>query len=222
MYKCCIFDLDGTLINSIHALNYTINLTLKNYNLEPIDEEHTKLFVGDGAEELVKRVLIYRGDKKLNLYKSAINEYIKLFKKYSLYNVTAYDGIKNLLKYLKEKNIYISVLSNKPHERAIENVEKIFGKDYFNFILGAKENIQLKPNPQGVFIILDKFNIKNEQCLYFGDTNTDMKTGIAAGVETVGVTWGFRKRKELEEFKPKYIIDRPEEIIPFIEKNMLI
>ncbi len=217
MYKCCIFDLDGTLINSIKAIAYTANLTLKKYGLGPVDEENYKLFVGDGYKKLIERALIYCGDKNLNNYEDAIVTYSNYFKIHSMHGVKAYDGIESMLSYLKEKNIKVAVLSNKPHARAIDNVNEIFGYDFFDIVCGEKDNIKIKPDPEGALNISNQLSILQKDCLYFGDTNTDMKTGINAGMDTVGVTWGFRKREELESYRPKYIIDKPEEIIEIIE-----
>ena len=117
-------------MDSIKAINHTINLTLSKYNLGPIDEENCKVFVGDGYKKLVERALIHCGDCDLKNYEDALSTYTDYFKIHCMYNVKAYDGIKDLLNYLKNKNIKISVLSNKPHERTIENVEGIFGSEY--------------------------------------------------------------------------------------------
>lgn len=212
MYKCCIFDLDGTLVDSIKAIAYTVNLTLKKYNLGPIDEERYKHLVGDGYKILIERALKECGDTNLVNYEDALLTYMKYFEVHCLYEVKAYDGIKNMLNYIKENNLKIAVLSNKPHERTIENVESIFGKNYFDIVAGEQEGIRRKPDKEGVIKILDNLGINNSECLYIGDTNTDMKTGIGAGVDNIGVTWGFRDRKELEEFNPKYIVDHPSEI----------
>lgn len=221
MYKCCIFDLDGTLVDSIKAINHTINLTLSKYNLGPIDEENCKVFVGDGYKKLVERALIHCGDCDLKNYEDALLTYTDYFKIHCMYKVKAYDGIKDLLNYLKNNNIKISVLSNKPHERTIENVEGIFGSEYFDYILGERDNIKRKPSPDGAIIITKKLNVLPKDCLYIGDTNTDMKTGIGANMDTIGVTWGFRSREELESYSPKYIVDYPKEIVDIIEKSYI-
>lgn len=219
MYQCCIFDLDGTLVDSIKAINHTINLTLSKYNLGPIDEEHCKVFVGDGYKKLVERALIHCGDKELIHYEDGIITYMDYFKVHCMYEVKPYDGIKNLLSYLKENNIKIAVLSNKPHERTLDNIRGLFGNEYFDYVSGEKPNIKRKPDPEGAIIITKELNVSPEDCLYIGDTNTDMKTGISANMNTIGVTWGFRSREELENYNPKYVVDHPNEIINIIEKS---
>ena len=219
MYKCCIFDLDGTLINSIKAISYTANLTLKKYSLGPIDEDHYKIFVGDGYKKLIERALIYCGDKDLVHYEDALTTYLDYFKIHCMHEVKAYNGIKDMLNYLKNNNIKIAVLSNKPHERTLDNIEGIFGAGYFDKVSGEKAGIKRKPDPEGAIITAKELGISPKDCLYIGDTNTDMKTGISANMDVVGVTWGFRTRAELESYHPKYIIDSPSGIIDIIEMS---
>ncbi len=212
MIRCCIFDLDGTLLNTLEALTYTTNLVLKEFGYAPVSEEQVKKFVGDGYRMQVKRALLYSGDDALTHYEEALSAYMRLFAKHCLYHVRPYDGIPSLLESLKTQNIRIAVLSNKPHERTVETIEAVFGKGYFDIVAGQKDNIPKKPDPAGVNRILEIFGCKPEECLYFGDTNTDMQTGLNAKTHTVGVSWGFRDRKELESFHPDFVIDDPKTV----------
>ena len=217
MYKCCIFDLDGTLINTVHALNRTINLTLEAMGLEGIDEAHTKVFVGEGYRKYVERALIYRGDETLSGLSRALPLYCRIFEENCLYRIEAYDGMKELLAFLKERGIRIAVLTNKAHAQAVKNIEMVYGAGYFDLITGEHEGLKRKPDPAGALYTARTLDARREECLYFGDTNTDMRTGIAAGMDTVGVTWGFRDRAELEAFKPKYLVDHPSQVIDILE-----
>lgn len=219
MYRCCIFDLDGTLVNSIYALTRTVNLTLEQFGLGPIDDAHTRVFVGDGYQKLLERALSYCGDSKLEHLKEAMDSYNELFKANCLYRLEAYDGIRELLAYLKEHQIKAAVLSNKAHERTLDNVEAVFGLDSFDLVFGEKPGVNRKPDPEGVFLIMKTLGVRPEECLYLGDTNTDMKTGQAAGVDTVGVTWGFRDRSELEAYHPKYLAGTPKEVQEILDRN---
>lgn len=212
MYKCCIFDLDGTLLNTIKALTYTTNLTLKKYNLGPITDIEIKKFVGDGYKKLMERALIFCNDKELKNYEDSLITYSEYFEKYCLYEVKPYPDILNLLKSLKKSGIKIAVLSNKPHARTLENINAIFGEGFFDIVCGQKEDVKKKPDPSGVFNICNSLNVSTDDCLYIGDTNTDMKTGANAKIDTIGVTWGFRDVEELESYKPKYIVNNPMEI----------
>ncbi len=212
MYKSCIFDLDGTIIDTIQSMTHSISLTMGEFGYAPIDEAHTKKFVGDGYRKLVERALLYSGDNQLVHYEEALVIYDKTFQENCLYKVKAYDGMPELLKSLKAKGIKLGVLTNKGHERAVECVESVYGKNFFDQIIGEGNGIKVKPDPAGALLMAERFSLQPSSCLYFGDTNTDMKTGRNAGMDTVGVTWGFRDRQELEAFEPKYIISHPREI----------
>ncbi len=219
MYKCCIFDLDGTLVNSIYALKRSVDLTLGHFGLGPVSIKDTKQFVGDGYKKLVERSLIAYGDKELTHYKEALDVYNEVFKDCCLYKVEAYEGIPELLDFLKEHKILATVLSNKPHQRTLDNVSYVFGDNTFDKVYGEREaqGIKKKPAPDGVVALIKELGLKKEECLYLGDTNTDMKTGQAAKVDTVGVTWGFRPREELEAFTPKLVADSPLQVIDYIK-----
>lgn len=218
MIRCCIFDLDGTLLDTVKALTYTTNLVLEHFGYPAVDEVHMMQFVGDGYKKQMERVLKYSGDTELVHYEEAQKVYLELFAKNCMYQVKPYEGIRELLAELKERGIRIAVLSNKPHARTVENIEGVFGMGYFDYIAGEQPGIPKKPDPAGVLRILEAFGEKPEDCLYFGDTNTDMKTGLGAGLITVGVTWGFRDRAELESFHPQYVIDHPREVFERIVK----
>lgn len=220
MYKCCIFDLDGTLVNSIYSIQRAVNLTLEQWGLPPIDVEQTKAFVGDGYRMLLKRALIASGDEQLEHLKEAEKGYIEIFKRCSLYRVEAYEGIEDMLSFFKDQEIELAVLSNKPHGRTVENVEAVFGSHFFKRVYGEREELGVarKPSPDGIWCIMKELGRRKEEVLYLGDTNTDMRAGRNAGVDTVGVTWGFRERKELEEFSPRFIADHPSQVVEFVKE----
>ena len=219
MYKCCIFDLDGTLINTVHALNRTINLTLEAMGLEGIDEAHTKVFVGEGYRKYVERALIYRGDETLSGLSRALPLYCRIFEENCLYRIEAYDGMKELLAFLKERGIRIAVLTNKAQAQAVDNIETVYGKGYFALITGEHPGMKRKPDPEGALYTARTLKADPGECLYVGDTNTDMMTGAAAGMDTVGVTWGFRPRGELEVCHPAYLAHTPADIIKIIKEQ---
>lgn len=218
MIKGCIFDLDGTLLNTVHALTYTTNLVLAHFGLGPIDEAHIMQFVGDGYRCQMERSLRYAGDVTLSHLEESLPLYMELFAKHCLHEVAPYPGIDKLLETLKEKKVKIAVLSNKPHARAIETIETIFGVGYFDLIYGEQPGVPKKPDPTGVYRILDQWGIQPSECLYVGDTNTDMKTGLGAGLVTAGVTWGFRDREELAACHPDRIVDHPSELMELLDR----
>ena len=219
MYRLCIFDLDGTLLNTIGALTYATNKTLEVFGLGPIVPEQTKRIVGDGYRTQMERALRLCGDEKLVHYEESLPVYMDNFSRYCMKDVAPYDGIPHLLSYLREHGIKMAVFSNKPHHQAVENIETIFGKDCFDAVRGEQTGVPKKPAPDGALLICRELGISPEECLYLGDTNTDMKTGIAAGMDTVGVLWGFRGREELESFHPKYLAEHPSQVESIIENE---
>lgn len=220
MYKCCVFDLDGTVADTIESIAYTANKTLDVYHLAPIVTDVYYKIIGDGYKKLIERALIYAGDKKLIYYEDALVTYLDFFQEYSTYNIKPYAGILSSLDYLRANNIKLAILSNKPHRETQRVVRYLFDDNAFDIIVGNQENVPKKPDKAGLMNILNEFKLEPKDCLYFGDTNTDMQTGKNAGVDTVGVTWGFRDRAELEAFAPKYMIDRPIQIIQLIDEML--
>lgn len=216
MFRAVIFDLDGTLSDSIHSMKYCGDRALAEFGYGPFSVEQYKYFVGDGAANLVKRALAAGGDRDGIHFEEAFARYKEYFARDCMYQVKPYDGIRELLTALKQKGLYLAVLSNKPHQETLRVIETLFGKDCFDIVQGQMDGVPIKPDPAGVFRILDRFQVKPEECLYLGDTSTDMKTGKAAGVFTVGVLWGFRKKEELTENHADAIIAVPGELLKFI------
>ena len=217
--KAVVFDLDGTLSDSIFSMTYSGNEVLKELGMPTFEEKDYKYFVGDGAANLVKRMLRKAGDEKLGLFEKAYQRYKEIFAKHCMDGVKPYEGIPELLKSLREKGLKLAVLSNKPHAETIRVVETLFGRGTFDIIQGQEEGKPIKPDPQGVFRILERMREEMgvealpENLIYLGDTATDIRTGRSAGAYTVGVLWGFRTREELEESGADLIISHPLDLI---------
>ena len=220
MIRCCIFDLDGTLLDTIETLAYCGNTVLEKYGYQPIEAKEYRYFVGDGYREQAKRTLLYAGDKQLEHYESYCEEYMKFFKDHCTCYLKPYDGIIPLLQELKERGIRIGCFSNKPHQQTIDSLAAGVDLAFFDGIRGQVDGIPVKPDKTGAYLLLEELGgMKPEEVLYFGDTNTDMQTGKNAGFVTVGVTWGFRPKEELEALQPQYIIDTPLEALSILEKE---
>lgn len=215
--KGIIFDLDGTLSNTLESLTISGNLALERLGLPGFDKDRYRYFVGDGADELVRRMLIASGDTECERYDELRAAYRETFSQYADYKVTVYDGMPETLKTLRSKGFKLAVLSNKPHKQAIEVVHKLYGEDIFDHIQGKVKEIKRKPSPDGALYVANTLGLKPEDILYVGDTSTDMKTGKSAGMYTIGVLWGFRDRTELEENGADIIISKPEEILGLAE-----
>ncbi len=211
--KGFIFDLDGTLSNTLESLSVSGNLALKEIGLEPFPKDRYRYFVGDGADELVKRMLIADGDIECVHYDELRAAYRRTFAEHADYKVTVYDGMPETLKELKKREYKLAVLSNKPHKQAIEVVEKLYGQGLFDVIRGNVRDVPRKPSPEGALLTASELKLSPSEIIYVGDTSTDMKTGKNAGMFTVGVLWGFRERDELEQNGADIIISHPEELL---------
>ena len=214
--KVVIFDLDGTLSDSIHSIKYCTDRALEPFGFGPFSVEDYKYFVGDGAANLIRRALAAAGDSEGVHFADAFARYKELFAVDCMYEVKPYEGIVELLKALKERGIRLAVLSNKPHAETIRVIEYLFGKDVFDVLHGQIEGVPIKPDPAGAFSIMEQLNVEAEEVLYLGDTATDMKTGKGAGAFTIGALWGFRKREELEESHADAIIGHPLELLNYL------
>ena len=215
MKKLAIFDLDGTLVDSIGSIAGACNEALKENGLEERSVNEYKYFAGDGALELVKRAVYASGDTEYKKLDSVYSIYKEIFVKDCTKGVVPFEDINELLKQLKKREIKLAVLSNKPHDRTIDVVNKIFGNNTFDMVLGYKNEETKKPNPYGALLIAKHFNIKPEDCVYIGDTDTDMQTGVNAGMYTIGVSWGFRDREELIKNKANIIVDNPMDLLNY-------
>ncbi|MCR5626813.1 MAG: HAD family hydrolase [Lachnospiraceae bacterium] len=215
--KAAIFDLDGTLNDTLEAIAYCTNKTLAEFGLDSVPIERFKTFVGDGARNQINRVCAYLCVKDEDLINRIYERYLQIFKVDCMYKVHPYDGIPELLKELKERGIKLGVLSNKPDMMTQKTIEDVFGTEVFDRVRGQFDGFPIKPAPDGALALAKDFNAEPYECIYLGDTNTDMKTGKSAGMYTVGVLWGFRDEKELRETHADAIIEHPLQVLKLID-----
>lgn len=214
--KACIFDLDGTLTNTLESMTYSVNLTLEEMGLSKITKDQCRLFVGNGARVLMEKALKAAGDTDASRIEEGMEIYGRIFDRNCTYHVTPYEGIPEMLKALKDKGIQLAVLSNKPDRQTVKVVKAIFGEELFDYAQGQKEGIRRKPEPDGVWYLMEQMHVSKEECLYIGDSEVDAATGRNAGLKTIGVLWGFRDRKTLETAGADDLIDRPDELLQFV------
>lgn len=214
--KACIFDLDGTLTDTLESLTYSVAETLKEMGLNPITPEECRSFVGNGARVLMEKALKAAGDTGGGRLDVGMEIYGRIFDANCTYHVTPYEGIRGMLKELKKRGIRLGVLSNKPHRQTVKVVREIFGEDVFDRVQGQQEGIARKPDPEGVYCLMKALEASKEECLYVGDSEVDIRTGRNAKVRTIGVSWGFRSREVLESVGAEAIIDAPGELLKFI------
>ena len=214
--RLALFDLDGTLTNTLESMTYSVNLTLEEMGLSKITKDQCRLFVGNGARVLMEKSLKAVGDTDASRIEEGMEIYGRIFDRNCTYHVTPYEGIPEMLKALKDKGIHLAVLSNKPDRQTVKVVKAIFGEEMFDYAQGQKEGIRRKPEPDGVWYLMEQMHVSKEECLYIGDSEVDAATGRNAGLKTIGVLWGFRDRKTLETAGADDLIDRPDELLQFV------
>ena len=215
MKKLVIFDLDGTLLDTIADLAASANHALKQlgYPTHPVDVIRT--FVGNGINKLLERALPIHEQTEENVMRMR-SHFVPYYDMHNADLSQPYPGIVSLLEELQAKGLMIAVASNKYQEATEKLVKHYFPMIDFVEVLGQREGIPVKPDPSIVSDILTKANVSPEETLYVGDSGVDMQTAINAGVDAVGVTWGFRPRAELEGFCPMGLIDKAEELQNFV------
>ncbi len=216
MIKACVFDMDGTTVNTLETIAHFANTTLSCFSLPTIESFHYKDFLGDGAKVLVERMLSFVGadmSKFLDVY----NMYNKIYDDNFLYLTSPYDGILELLANLKNAGIKTAILSNKPHQTAEKISNALFGNTLIDVCIGGKSGIPLKPDPHALLSIIKGFGLSENEVLYIGDTKVDIATAKNTSVKSVGVLWGFRKKEELTDAKADYIVKEPKEILDIVD-----
>lgn len=223
MPHACIFDLDGTLANTLASIALTANRVLEHYGLPSQPVDHFRYFAGDGGRVLLERCFQATGGDPA-LLDEAEQLFRQWFAENPLEGTTHYDGLPETLRVLKDRGFHLAVCTNKPHTAAVGTVEGLFGPDLFDAIQGQTPEIPRKPSPDSALLLARRMGVAPEDCLYIGDTNTDMDTGRSAGMYTIGVLWGFRTRAELEEHHAHLVVERPEQLLDAaarLEKGIL-
>lgn len=212
--KAVIFDLDGTLVDSVADLANAMNTVLSRYNLPLHSINAYKYFVGNGIRKLVERAI--PAERRTTDFVTQLHS--EMVKEYQLRCVDCtkpYPGIEDLLEFLNEKNIPICVLSNKMDHLTLLIVKALFGKYRFSEVRGACPDVPIKPHPKGAFLLAEKLNVPPRNILYLGDTNVDIETANAAEMIAVGCTWGFRTEQELIDAGASFIVRAPSDVKNF-------
>jgi len=226
MIKLIIFDLDGTLLNTIDDLADSTNHVLQQNGFSTHDIEVYKYFVGDGAAMLVRRALPQETPEAT--FTKVLNDFMSYYEIHKADKTAPYPGIIETLEQLQEKGVLLTVATNKPHELLPDLMAYYFSTIKWSAVFGNRKDVPIKPHPQIVYDILaacrDRActvstnipNIQKNNVLYIGDTAIDMQTAQNAGITKVGVLWGFRPKAELEQAHADFIIKHPQELISLI------
>lgn len=209
MYKLVVFDLDGTLLDTLGDLAAAGNHALEQLGFAPHPVEAYKLFVGNGIPNLIHRILPQpHSDEQHEKCFVLFSEYYSAHKS----DLTVpYDGVVEIVKKLADKGVVCCVNTNKAHEFACELVKNSFG-DTISAVIGQGNGFALKPSPEAVQELCRRFGVQASETLFVGDSNVDMRTASAAGVDSCAVLWGFRSRDELEACAPTHIVSDAQEL----------
>ena len=206
--KLVIFDLDGTLINSLAEIEYIFNSVLPAHDVEPKKTSFYKKNIGNGIEDLLKKCLPKNHDLDFNKVLDDIRESYNInVNKYA----TVFDGIYNVLDTFVKKNIIITVITNKPHKFAVDSVKFHF-VGYKIDVIGAGNQFKRKPDPASSIHILKKHNMNPNEAIFVGDSIVDIQTAKNAKITSIGVLWGLGTKSQLELQNPDHIIKTPSDL----------
>ncbi|MDD2233528.1 MAG: HAD family hydrolase [Desulfitobacteriaceae bacterium] len=211
-YKGVIFDLDGTLVNSLEDIADSMNIVLQRYGFPPHDLPAYRYFIGNGMKNLMHEALP-ESSRREELIIKYYSEMIVEYHKNCLNKTRPYNGIAELLNKLTSYNLKLAVFSNKIDELTRKIVTALLSDWNFEAVLGFSSKVPRKPNPYGALLIGQKAGISPDELIYVGDTDVDMQTANSAGMYAVGASWGFRTKEELIASGAKYMLDHPLDLI---------
>ena len=214
-YRAALFDLDGTLLNTLDDLADAANRVLASQGMPVHPVEEYKYFVGDGLATLVERI-VPAGQRDEETLRRIIDAFRQDYGTHWHVKSRPYEGVVEMLTGLRNLGMRLAVLSNKPHDFTQLCVKRMLGNVSFYPILGQREGVPKKPDPAGALEAAALLDIPVGDILYFGDTSIDMKTAAGAGMTAVGVLWGFRDEKELAASGADYLIRHPGEILDLL------
>lgn len=214
MIRCCIFDLDGTLLNTIDDLAASCNHALSEFGYAEHETDEYRHFVGNGVTKLIERAA------PGGIAQTQISELQKAFETYYaahfMDKTAPYGEVEALLRVLKLGGVHTCVVSNKPDAFTRGLVATIFGEKFFDAVLGASADTPKKPDPTGVLRCVQKLALTKSECVYIGDSDVDVFTAKKAGLLCIGAAWGFRGRQELAAAGADFIAETPMDIVRLI------
>ena len=216
MYRAAIFDLDGTLLDTLADIATSVNEVLAEQGAATHSVDDYRQFVGSGVRLLISRAFPPAGTDSL-LLESCVRRFYEVYAQRWNQQTKLYPGISQLLDELVARDVTLTVLSNKPHQFTCECVKTYLSDWPFAIVLGQREGIPIKPDPTSVFEIVQQIGVSTDEVVYAGDSDIDMQTAAQAGLFSVGVDWGFRPREELAANGAKLLISDPLEMLSLFE-----
>lgn len=217
MYKLIIFDLDGTLLDTIDDIRDSLNFALKKQGFPNYSVEKVKRFVGSGVNQMIARAIHGLTDDQV-LIQTIKNDYLEKYELTQKNKTKPYDNIIETLNKIKENNFTIAVLSNKPIKDTKNIISFYFGEDIFDSVIGQIEDIPVKPDPTLINKIIKDYSFNKNEVLFVGDSDVDMMTAKNANVDSCFVSWGFRSFEDIKHIGINYIVNDPLEIITILKK----
>jgi phosphoglycolate phosphatase len=214
-YKAIIFDLDGTLLDTLEDIGDAMNRVLKKRGFPVHDMDAYRHFIGDGAEMLTQRALPETHRSQETVY-ACLGDFKHDYGENWDQKTKAYPGVPEMLDRLTAIDVRMAVFSNKPHEFAIQCVERLLADWKFQKIIGLSHRLPRKPDPAGALAVAADFKLDPAHFLYLGDSAVDMKTAVTAGMYPVGAAWGFRTEKELMENGCRFLAKHPMDILSLL------
>jgi phosphoglycolate phosphatase len=215
-YRAALFDLDGTLLDTLEDLGESMNAALASMGYPPRTPDDHRLFVGDGFTVYAQRALPPGAREDPALVKSCVDKALAVYSTRLTQKTHLYDGIAGLLDSMAGRGMTMAVFSNKPHQALVQIMAHYFGRWTFVAARGAQPSAPRKPDPSVALEIAKAAGIEPREWIYLGDTNTDMETALRAGMFAVGVLWGFRSREELVASGAQALVARPAEILDLL------
>lgn len=213
-YTAAVFDMDGTILDTLDDLTDATNYALVKHGFPPCTREAVRSFVGNGAGMLMKRALGIETGKRdcsSELFEAVYADYFACYTAHCADKTKAYDGILDVLSHLRAHGVHTAVVSNKPHEAVLQLCRNYF-PDLFDEAVGTRPGIKEKPAPDAVFEIIKKLNVQKEACIYVGDSDVDIDTAKNAALPCISVSWGFKSREFLEAHGATCIVDTAAEL----------
>ena len=214
--KAVLFDLDGTLLDTLEDIANSVNSALLRYGLPTHSVDAYRYFIGDGVTTLVSRALPDE-NRDSDIIAKCVKGFRQEYSRNWNVNTRPYEGVPELLDALAAKHIKMAVLSNKPDDFTKQCVSELLPNHSFEMILGQRDAIPIKPAPVGALQIADRLGITPSRFLYLGDSAIDMKTAVRAGMFPVGALWGFRPLEELQEHGAQAVIERPVDLLGLLD-----
>lgn len=211
--RAVIFDLDGTLLNTLEDLAESGNILRAEYGFPAYPTADYAQLVGGGAENLVRRIMPSSQGENFHHW---FRRFREIYKQNWWRNCCRYPGINNMLSTLGEMGLSLAVLSNKPHDFAMLCVRSFFPDSPFAAVYGQRQGVPIKPDPASTVGLLSELNCEAEKSIFVGDSGVDMQTGKAAGMSCVGVSWGFRSFDELQRNGADVIIDSSMQLVDYV------